>query len=222
MAHWRVPPGEWSGSAAHILGGGASLRGFDASVLEGQRVIGINEAGLTLAPWCDILFWADTRWLEWNVDRLHLHTGQRKVCRQSPFVRTRGCPKETGKAVERAVTAHRILHLPQERKRALSEDPGRVAGIDSGASAINLAWLLGASPICLHGFDMRPGHFHERHLMPSQPERYANELIPGLRRMARSLEARGAVVINCTPGSALDCFPVAGLDEVFGRTEAPR
>ena len=206
MLNWRVPLGEWSGSAAHVLGGGASLRGFDASVLKGERVIGINEAGLTLAPGCDILFWADTRWLEWNIDRLHLHTGARKVCRQSPFVRTKGCSKETAKAVERAVTEHGILHLPQERKRDLSEDPGRVAGIDSGASAINLAWLLGAGPIYLHGFDMTPGHFHDRHLMPSQPERYASELIPGLRRMAKALEVHGAVVINRTPGSALDCF----------------
>jgi len=222
MANWRVPLGEWSGSPAHILGGGASLAEFDGSALEGQRVIGINEAGLTLAPWCDILFWADTRWLEWNVDRLHLHTGARKVCRQSPFVRTRGCSKETARAVERAVTAHRILHLPQERKVALSQDAARLAGIDSGGSAINLAYLLGANPICLHGFDMTPGHFHDRHLMPSQPERYAEQLIPGMRRMARSLEARGAVVINCTSGSALDCFPVGDLDEVLGQSENQR
>ena len=222
MLNWRVPRGEWSGSAAHILGGGASLRGFDASVLEGERVIGINEAGLTLAPWCDILFWADTRWLEWNVDRLHLHTGERKVCRQSPFVRTHGCSKETARRVARAVTAHGILHLPQDRRVALSEDAGRVAGIDSGASAINLAWLLGAAPIYLHGFDMTPGHYHDRHPVPSRPERYASELIPGLRRMAKMLEARGAVVINCTPGSALDCFPAGDLDEVLGLTESER
>ena len=215
MANWRVPLGEWAGSSAHIVGGGASLAGFDGAVLRGQRVIGINEAGLTLVPWCDVLFWADTRWLEWNVDRLRLHVGPRKVCRQSPFVRTRSCSKETAKEIERAVTQFRILHLPQERKAALSLDAGRVAGIDSGGSAINLAYLLGANPIYLHGFDMKPGHFHDRHQVASRPERYADELIPSLRRMARSLEARGVEVINCTPGSALDCFAFRDLGEVL-------
>ena len=120
-------------------------------MLPGRRVIGINETRLAIAPWCNVLCWADTRWLEWNVERLGLHTGRYKVCRQSPTLRTRGCDRETARKVAAAIAEHGILHLPHERKAALSHDPGRTAGACSGGSAINLAYLFGARRIVLLG-----------------------------------------------------------------------
>ena len=83
---------DWTGQTCCILGGGPSLRGFAADRLRGRRVIGINEAGLTLVPWCDVLMWADQRWLDWNKDRLHLHTGALKVCMGAFFSAWRTSP----------------------------------------------------------------------------------------------------------------------------------
>ena len=208
-------PRVWEGETAFLLGGGSSLAKFDASLLEGRRVIGINEAGLSLAPWCEVLYWADGRWLEWNVDRLGLHTGRWKVSRQNPQQRTKDCDRETAGKVEDAIARFGILHLPHEKKAALSDDPGRTAGACTGGSAINLAYLLGARRIVLLGYDMRPGHFHDRHRRPSKPESYVGRFIPTIRRMAPSLAARGVEVLNCTPGSALDCFPTSGLEAVL-------
>ncbi|MBZ7921652.1 hypothetical protein LAC81_07640 [Ensifer adhaerens] len=63
-AAWSVPR-EWAGEPAFILGGGASLEGFDASRLIGRgRIIAVNDAGLDLAPFADVLYFADgmSRW----------------------------------------------------------------------------------------------------------------------------------------------------------------
>ena len=63
---------------------------------------------------------------------------------------------------------------------------------------------------------MRPcGQFHERHRLPSLPERYARNFLPSIRRMAPALAARGVEVLNATPGSALDCFATARLEDVL-------
>lgn len=87
MMPWTVPGEAWAGQTAFILGGGPSLKGFDVERLRGRgKVIGVNNAGIDLAPWCNVLFWADKRWLDWNCDRLHLHTGEWKVSRKRPHL----------------------------------------------------------------------------------------------------------------------------------------
>ena len=205
--NWQAPMGAWAAETVFILGGGPSLRGFDASVLQGKgKVIGINEAGLTMAPWCDLLFWADRRWLDWNHDRLHLHTGEWKVARKQPH-----------------------LSLPFDVKvlrflpRRFSHCPDAVGGWDSGSSCINLAYLLGAARIILLGFDMhdvpldrwREGNWHETHQEPPLEGQRANKFIPAHELMAFNLAKAGVEVINATPGSALTCYPIMPLERAL-------
>jgi len=198
---WRVPPGEWAGRRAFILGGGASLAAFDVGRLQGQgHVIAINDAGLDLAPWADILFFADgcERWFGWNRDKLHLFKGARLVTRR----RVPDVPK-----------LHMLKH---DADAALSRDPGVLAGFCSGASAINLAFHLGASEIVLLGFDMRPGHWHDNHKLPNPlPQPYRDQFMPSLTRMSFELAQDGCRVLNATPGSALRCFPVADIEDIL-------
>lgn len=194
MPQWKVPVDEWHGEAAFILGGGPSLRGFDAEQLRGRgRIIAVNDAGLHMAPWADMLFFADRRWLEWNADKLHLHQG-RIVSRRRPAV------------------MDDIIYWLSFTPGRLSTNPHEVGGLCGGSSAINIAYLLGASPIVLLGFDMRPGNWHENHKRPPARNSHAFKFIPALEKMAPALEGR---VLNATPGSALTCFPMASLEDII-------
>ncbi len=208
---WKVPL-DWAGDTVFILGGGPSLRGFDAEVLRGRgRVIATNEAGLAgvagaddekpHAPWADVLYWADKRWFNWNRDRLGEHTGTYKIARFAPEV----------------PTEHDIKVLPQGGA-PLSEDPTRLAGFCSGGAAINLAYLFGAGRIVLLGFDMhadaRGDNWHRRHKQGTDKARYVTHFMPPIAAMAWPLKQRGVEVINCTPGSALSCFPIVPLEDL--------
>lgn len=78
---------------------------------------------------------------------------------------------------------------------------------NSGVLALDVAVVLGAEEIELYGFDMHGTHFFGP---------YVNGLantIPARRAMHLQQYRRWAVanervrVVNCTPGSAIDCFP---------------
>jgi len=205
-AAWQVPR-EWAGEPAFILGGGASLKGFDASRLIGRgRLIAVNDAGLDLAPFADVLYFADgmSRWFGWNLDRLHLFRGRYAVTRAVDLITVEGVP---------------IRRLWRDKGSSLSRDPTKLAGICSGSNALNLAYLFGANPIYLLGFDMGGGHWHDNHKAPAR-DRYQSDFIPALERMGGELIAEGVEVFNCNPASALKCFPFADLETVLAHVRA--
>lgn len=208
MNVWTVPE-EWPGATFFILGGGPSLKGFDAEVLRGRgRVIAVNEAGLAVnpgdedalprAPWADVLYWADPQFLAWNHDRLQTHQGRYKITRHQPEV-------DTGLDIKL---------LPQS-DQPLAVDRRSLSGFCGGGAAINLAYLLGAKRIVLLGFDMKGNNWHSRHRRSIDKDRYRTHFMPPIAKMAWPLKERGVEVINCTPDSALTCFPFARLDDVL-------
>jgi hypothetical protein len=100
----------------------------------------------------------------------------------------------------------------------------RVAGyvsVNSGVLGLEVARSKGASRILLIGFDMHGTHFFGP---------YTNGLsntTETKRRMHLAQYARWAKrnqdiqVINCTPGSALQCFPSARLDDYLRTGQVP-
>lgn len=88
---------------------------------------------------------------------------------------------------------------------------GFPAGSNSGYQGLRVAGLLGASRILLLGFDMRGSHFFGAHPSPLR-----NSTPAKFKSMASQFRLwRGCPVVNCTPGSALTCFPTADLREVL-------
>lgn len=212
---WRVPI-EWSGETAFLLGGGQSLKGFDAEQLRGKgRVIAINDAGLVMAPWADVLLWSDAAWLEWNIDDLHLHVGPYKISRVPLTQRTDKCPPAVKLRIARETARLGVKVIARECKRVLGSDPGKLGGKCGGSAAIDLARLFGARRIVLLGYDMTPGHWHGRHQRTSKPDIYERRYLPAIEAMAPLLRAREIEVINCTPGSLLECFACAELSEAL-------
>lgn len=102
----------------------------------------------------------------------------------------------------------------------ISLQPGLIhTGGNSGFQALNLAVLLGAKTLILLGYDMQlqsgKRHFFGNH--PGKMNKNSNyqafmnhfcEAAPQLKRL-------GVQVINCTPGSALECFEKRSLGDVL-------
>lgn len=181
------------GKQISILGGGPSINDLDIRSLGSDPVIAVNNAGLDVFPDADVLFVMDRRWFDWNRDRLHLNRSKYRVIRQ--FQEPRGW------ALPWPVT-----ELQHDKFGTLSEDPKKLAGQCGGAMAINLAYLMGASRIVLHGFDMRPGNYHDDHRVKTPVNKYEADFIPSIEAMAVRLEGKCGV-FNATPNSALRCFP---------------
>ena len=114
---------------------------------------------------------------------------------------------------QRAADEFSLLRVPSVDEPGLSASPLRIhQGGNSGYQALNLAVLLGSERIILLGYDMHGGHWHGRHggrLNNPEPGNFA-------RWIAAFRTVRAPVpVINCTPGSALDVFPLANLETVL-------
>lgn len=197
---WVVPLQMWAGETVFILGGGPSLIGFDGSQLQGKRVIAINNAGLDIVPFADILFWADDRWLTWNLHRLDDYRGPLKL--------TRNWCNIDHKRQD-------INIINYDKDRGLSHRNSIIGGWCSGSSCLNLAYLFGAKRIVLLGFDMKPGHYHDAHKIETVQTDYATKYIPAFEAMAGSLAARGVDVVNATPVSELKCFRFQALTDVL-------
>lgn len=197
-AFWRVP--RMGEGPCFILGGGSSLKGFDAARLRGRLVIAINDAGLYLFPDAEILYFADglARWAGWNRDKIGLFRGREIV--------TRSTVSMLGGRIVRRVR--------QDDGADLAREPDAVAGFCSGANALNIAFHLGARRIYLLGYDMGGGHWHDHHKTPAR-DVYATHMIPAINRMAGALDRAGVQVFNCSRVSRLACFPFADIDEVL-------
>lgn len=172
----------------------------------GQHVIAVNNAHWRI-PWAEVLYAGDRDW--WELYH--------------------GCPDFKGekwtahepRLNDKTPIAERYgLHLIAGPRAVdqpgFSLSPDRIHyGNSSGFQAINLALLFGANPILLVGFDMRtpttgPRHFHSDYPVASMNLSKYEYFIPAFKWAAAELPERYQI-INCTPGSALRCWPVMPL-----------
>lgn len=219
----------WGGLTAVILGGGPSLthdqvalvlRAREASVV---RVVAVNDAYL-LAPWADVHYAADSHWHRWHTEGLDkplLGLAAQDVRERWAGFAGQKCSIESsgGNITDHAVHMLRNRDFPNHGK-GLSIDPrSLVTGRNSGFQAMNLAILARAARVILLGFDGAPAadgreHFHGGHPRPTPKEAY-----PYYRQAMSAAEneiaAAGVEVLNCSPGSAIDSFPKAPLEEAL-------
>lgn len=98
-----------------------------------------------------------------------------------------------------------------------------VNGRIGGYQAINLAVNFGAKRILLLGYDMRningQSHWHGDH--PNNQRPVWKNRVAHFRNMVPDLRERGIEVINCSPGSAIDAFPMGDLGNELGHSDIP-
>lgn len=203
----------WAGRRCIVAASGPSLTPEVAAACQGDRVIAVNDA-YKLLPWADVLYACDAAWFE-------AHNGSPKFAGEkwsshglSPKNDKTGIADKFGLRV-----------IAGEDREGFSLDPARIHyGHNSGYQAVNLAILFGADPIILVGFDMRAVdqrlHFFGNH---PAPLRTSAPFAQWRARFHQAAQMLGSTprIINCTPESALKCFPMMPLAEALdGRMAA--
>jgi len=193
--------GQWKGHSCYVVGSGPSLKGFDFARLNGEFSIGCNMEFLwnpSIALCQDVRFF-----------RRYKDDPQYLAC-ESIKAYFKGHPHRED--IEASDRIYEIRSAHFNWGRMLSQ--GLVYGANVGLAAINLADILGASPIYLLGFDCKQGpsnesHHHDaypEHWRLSQPEAVAfkyNRNIEEFRKWSSHVKG---YVVNATPESAIDCF----------------
>lgn len=170
-----------------------------ASVRQSGACSVVTNNTFQLAPWADMLIANDTAWWIRHSQTALAFAGLKVTAHDSvPF--------------------RQVLSLRNSGKEGFDPDPAAVrTGGNSGYTAIHVAAHAAAARILLCGFDMRPGHWHGDHpqgLRNAEAHTYRN-WVRRFATLAASLQQRGIEVLNCTPRSALQCFPMANLEETL-------
>ncbi len=207
IRNWKVPR-EWVGERCFILGGGPSFDAPEIAPSLKGRIIAVNES-VVERPDADVLYWADPQWAEANIEKIMSHTGKYKVTRRLPNQKLQPHTK----------ILDWCKQVGEKGVRKLSTDPTMIGGYCSGSNALNLAYLFGANPIILLGFDMRTQdgktNYHDRHIpKPSLDEPYKEKFIKHIVAMAKRLDELGIKVYNCSSISILTCFEYVPVEHV--------
>lgn len=89
---------------------------------------------------------------------------------------------------------------------------------NSGLLGLMVAVKLGATRILMSGFDMHGTHFFGTHPGPlrnTKPERFEQ-----FKKQFAAYKPRGVEIINCTPGSGLECYPKKDLNACLAESSA--
>lgn len=198
---WRVPR-MWEGQQAVVLASGPSMSQSVADMVRyvpALRVIAVNNT-FRLAPWADMLYACDERWWAVNSKEALAFHGLKVSCEDARF-------KE-------------VLMLKNTGSQGFDPDPGNIrTGGNSGYQAVHIAAHAGVRRILLCGFDMKGGHWHPEHKTPLREPSDACFMrwVRAFVDLADELKRRGIEVWNCTPDSALECFPSVALDDALER-----
>lgn len=209
--YWTECADLWCGDTVVIIAGGSSVdemlsRGvIDAVRQSGCRVMAVNDS-YRLAPWADLLYFADRHW--WDGAK-----GRRDDVRRQ-FLGTVATCSDAG-------VDHRLRNTGIE---GYDSRPGCVrTGNNSGYQAMHLALQMGVRRMLLLGFDMRVAAV-ERHHWGDRPEMVSvadfhralqEDMLPLFRGLRPEIQRRGVTIWNASPGSALHLWPVIGSEEVI-------
>ncbi len=185
---------DWQGEIAVIVASGPSAVLAPLEGIRGRaKVIAVNESW-KLVPWADILFGCDSAW----------------------WLHNRGVPEFKGQ---------RLTASPMAAKK-FGIDLFFSIGNNSGMRSIYLAERMGAETILLVGFDMHAAkgiHWHPPYSKALRNPGKAEIAIwcKEMERVGKIFARKPIRIINCTPGSALKCFPFMPLLEAMDAYQSP-
>lgn len=184
-----------------LIGGGPSLTREDVDAVRGRAtVIAINDA-YKLAPWADVLYAADRKWIDWH-DGVPSFTGRKFTIASHDTT-----PRPDWTVLKNTGTHGLELQFGAVR-----------TGYNGGYQAINLAVHLGATRILLLGYDMAPNPDGPSHWFGEHPDKKPSPY-PQMRAAFDSLldplKVCGVEVVNCSRQTALLCFPLSLLGPMF-------
>ncbi len=158
MPTWK-PDNRWEGQDAYVVGGGASLAGFDFEVLRGHNTVGCNSAFVLGPDLCQSVVFGDLGWWtkigrEGKADYAHPNADWQ--------ARGRAGTRAHGGEVISCMSSTRlsslddcpwVLHAPRAAGQWVGDRSLGWYG-NTGALALNLALVYGARRVFLLGYDM--------------------------------------------------------------------
>ncbi len=187
-----------------VVGGGPSISTININRLRGYRCIAVNNS-YTIVPWAETLWFGDLRWWWWHREELAKINMSIATCCENQRIKSD------------IVDQSRLTFYSRDfRRYGICTIKDRVCwNSNSGASAINLAYWMGAKTIILLGFDMHfvkgQKNYHKDHpIKDGNPFKRHIKCFPFIKSDAQAL---GLTIINATPGSAIIEFPICTLEE---------
>ena len=205
--------GIWPGRTAVLIASGPSLTAAQVEALAGPHafgdivVAGVNDA-YRICPFLDLLYAADDRW--WFA-----HGVEARAKIRAAYV-----PGDGNEPPGPHIDRFDLVPIPGRHEGGISPSDEFVhLGQHSGFQLLNIAVNAGVRRVLLLGYDYRIGAAG-RHWFGDHPDglnrdspydRFRYEL----EYAAPGIAARGVEVVNCSPGSALTCFPRADILDVL-------
>lgn len=202
-----TPRSDWIGCACIVAGSGPSLSEAPIDYIKRKsvKIIAVNDS-YQLLPFADVLYACDAKW--WDV-----HNGVPEFSGEKWSTHDEGSNKKITTAEKYGLNL-----VKGESGKGFSVDTSVIHyGDNSGFQAINLAVLLGAKTIFLIGFDMHSKN--GRHFFGNHPEPLTNNVV--YERFIKNFDLaaqclpEGLKIINCTPDSAIKCFPFGNLMDLI-------
>jgi len=203
MPRW-IPEQKWMGEDVFIIGGGESLRGFQWDLLRDELTIGCNTAFKLGHEVCKLCVFGDYPWFKEFQRELSQYKGV--VFTNVPQLQKSNLP---------------WLWIMGREARGLH----KIAlgwNNNTGASAINLALILGAKRVYLLGFDMKElkgkCNWHDDY-KKTNPSVYKSKFLSTFGHVKSDLEKKfaGCEIINVTDDSDLDIFPKVSAKQFWSK-----
>lgn len=207
MPFWK-PEKTWDGLDVFIIGGGHSLRSFDWDLLKPEMTIGCNMAFSLGEDICKLCIFGDSKWFKVFESELERYKG---------------------------IVFTNVPQLAKSRLSWLWIMTRKMNGLhhtalgwngNTGASAINLALLLGAKRVLLLGFDMKlsenkKSNWHDRIIQGPRQSVYPM-FVKQFGRVASDLTKKfpGCKIINITDDNRLSMFPSIGVEEFWNERKS--
>lgn len=203
MEYWTATP-EWAGETAFIVAGGPSVNQFKPlDCLRGRKVVAINSSWKDV-PFADILYFGDRRWWDHHSHAVlpgfkgRIITTAPNVERNNPRLVIMKKALPPGLATDRQTLTMRRTSL---------------------TAALNLVKHLGVSRVVLIGADGKGDgkgrtHHHKPHPWPQRPDCWAEQR-KDLESTRKPLKMGGVEVVNASPGSAYEFWPVMTLQQAI-------
>jgi hypothetical protein len=216
-------PSDWAGEPCIVAATGPSLtvdliqKVRMARWVDKWKVIAVNDA-YSVMPWADAMYACDNHWWlkaprDFSKFAGELWTSHEEINHPTEV------HVNDSREILKAFPAVRLV--AGRTGSEFSFDPSYISyGLTSGFQAINLGLLKGCRDIILVGFDSRhvngKSHFFGDHPkgIPTTPDHgYSTHVEPFKHAAARL--PKSVRIINATPGSAIQCFPIMEFDKAL-------
>lgn len=210
---WKVPANLWKNRTVLILASGPSLLSLLPAIRlrpEGVHAVAVNSTGIpttddygrvipAAAPWADMLYAADSSWWSRYQQEALSFPGLKVTASDNAFPATK--------------------YLHPTGTEGFDPHPGFIrTGGNSAYQAMHIAAQAGASRILLCGVDLHSNggiHHHGRHPYPLRNPAESEFILMRNRFKTFPAKELGIEVLNCSPGSMLECFPKVEIEEAL-------